>query len=509
MDRRNAPLVSRPVWFLAGITLLVHLATAENYGIFRDELYYLACADHLAWGYVDHPPLSVAFLALFRSVFGDSLLALRLVPALLHAGVVLGTGRLANQMGAEGFGATLAALCVLVAPGFLGLTSFYSMNALDLAFYLAAMLAYAQILAQGGKRPWIILGLIVGLGLLNKYSMAFLAAGFGIGLLLSSRRRELLAPGRWIGLAIAVLLFAPHLAWQIAHGWPTREFIANAQQYKMSALAPGEFLFQVFLEMQPPSILVWGAGLLALLFAPRLRPMRPFGIAWLVVLAILLVERSKPYYLDATFPMLFAAGGVVWERVARQRGWGWTRWAQVACLSVSGIVISPYAIPVLPPETYIAYNKILKINPESGENHEMGPLPQHFADRFGWREMAEAIAAVYDGLSPEDQASCLIVARNYGQAGAIDYFGPELGLPPAVSQHNSFYLWGPGGDDFAVVISIGQSREDLLTAFEQVEEAGRFDHPYAMPYERRSPIYVCRGWRMSVAEAWRLGRMYI
>jgi hypothetical protein len=497
------------VFVAAAATLAAHLATANGYGIFRDEFYYLACADHLAWGYVDHPPLSIALLAVVRAVAGDSALALRVVPGLLHALAVAGTGMLAGRMGARGFGAGVAALCTAIAPGLLGMTSFYSMNAIDLALWVAALLVFAEILRGGGSRCWLLLGVVVGLGLLNKYSMAFLAIGLGVGLLFSRRRADLKSPWPWAAAAIAALLFAPHLVWEAAHDWPTREFVANAQQYKISDLTAGAFLKQVVLEMLPPSIVVWAPGLAALLAWRELRPMRALGVAWLVVLAILLVQQSKPYYMNVAFPIAFAAGGVVWERIGTGRVRTCLRAALVLVLLVAGAAAAPFALPLLPPERFVAYSAALGIESESGENHAMGPLPQHFADRFGWAEMARAVAAVYDALPPEDRSRALIVARNYGEAGALRYYGRALGLPPAVSQHNSFYLWGPGRDDFDVVIAIGQDEEGLRVAFDSVVEAGRSDHPLAMPYERDQPIFVCRGLKLPPDEAWRRGRLYI
>ena len=493
---------------IALVVLVVHLASATGYGIFRDELYYLACADHLAFGYVDHPPLSIGILALVRAIAGDSLWVLRAVPALLHALTVLATAALARRMGAQRFGAALAALCIAVAPGLLGGASFYSMNSLDSILWTLAVLCYVRVLQGGATRAWLALGLCVGLGLLNKYSMAFLAVGMSIGLLFSQRRRALATRGPWLALALAGLLFLPHILWQIAHDWPTREFIANAQRFKIAELSVPDFLLQVFLEMNPATLFVWSVGLAVLLFWRELRDFRALGVAWLVVLAILLQQESKPYYLNVAFPMLFAAGARFWERSVATR-WRGLFGAQCALAALSGVVLAPFAMPLLSPPSYVRYAQALGVAPQTSEVHELGPLPQHFADRFGWPEMASAMAEAYRGLTPQEQATCMILGRNYGQTGALLYYGRRLGLPPAVGQHNSFYLWGPGGSEFSVVLSIGQSREDLLTAFDEVTEVGRFDHPYAMPYERDSPIYLCRGWRLPVDAAWRLGRLYI
>lgn len=499
----------RVVYAIALLVLVAHLLTAHGYGIFRDEYYYLACANHLAWGYVDHPPLSIAVLAGWRAVFGDSMFALRVPPAILHALIVLGTAALASRMGARGCGRTLAAVCAAFAPGLLGLTSFYSMNAIELVLWVAALLVFARALERDVLRDWLLLGFVVGLGLLNKYSMAMLVLGMFVGILVSERGGVLRSKRPWLGLLVAVVLFAPHVLWQIQHDWPTREFIANAQQYKMAEMNVLGFLTQVWLEMQPPSVLVWVPGLIALAVWRPLRPVRPLGIAFVVVAAVLLVQKSKPYYLDAAFPIAFAAGGVWWEHVARTRGGRYALNSVFLVLAVSAVAIAPYAMPLLSVERFVEYNDVLGIVPSSGENHELGVLPQHFADRFGWPEYAEAVNRVYLSLTDEERAHSVIVARNYGQAGALLYHGRVLGLPRVIAQHNSFYLWGPGEDRVDVAIVVGMSAESLMEVYESVVERGRFDHPYAMPYERSRPIFVCKGLKIPLAEAWMRGRLYI
>jgi 4-amino-4-deoxy-L-arabinose transferase-like glycosyltransferase len=496
------------LWFAFAVFAL-HLATATGYGIFRDEYYYLACADHLAWGYVDHPPFSIAFLAAWKALFGDSALALRIPPAILHGLVVWWVAVLAQRMGAGTLGRATAAACAGLAGGLLGMCASYSMNAFDLAAWVGLALIFERILHEGGPRWWITFGVVLGLGLLNKYSVGVLGFGLGLGLLASPARRDLMTRWPWVAVAITLVLLAPHVVWQAVNDWPTREFIANAQAEKITRVSPAEFLLESWLEALPPSVMVWLPGLLGLLFWPRLREWRAFGIAWVAAFVVFNVQVSKPYYLNAAYPMIFAAGGAVWTAIGTGRRTRAVAVGVLVTVVACGLFFSPYAIPVLPPETFVRYTDMVGIEPGNAENTEAAPMPQHLADRFGWKELTETVARVYESLPPEDQKSCLIVGQNYGEAGALLYHGRALGLPPAVSQHNSFYTWGPGGDHFDVVIVVGQGREELGSVFESVVEAARYDDPWAMPFERNLPIWVCRGWKRPVAEIWRAGRFYI
>jgi hypothetical protein len=247
------------------------------------------------------------------------------------------------------------------------------------------------------------------------------------------------------------------------------------------------------------------AGLLWLLLARKGRPYRALGIVYVVAFAIMAVQHSKPYYLGPAYPPLLAAGAIVVEGIP----WRWMRPASVLLLLVGGVVVAPFAIPVLPVESFIAYQRALGQTPTPSEKQTLGPLPQFFADRFGWEELTEAVAAVYRALPTEDQRRVAIVTSNYGEAGALRYLGRRFSLPPAVSQHNSFYLWGPGREGVDVAILVGMDPDKLRDAWTSIEVAGRFQSPYAMPYEQRRPILVCRGLKLPLEEAWRRGKHFI
>jgi len=493
----------------------LQLAAIRPYGYFRDELYSLACADHLGWGYVDHPPLSIAALHLWRALFGDSLVALRLPPALAGAAVVYLTGRLAAALGGGAVAALVACASCLAAPAFAGFHHYYSMNALDhLAWVVAACLS-ARILAAPRPALWIALGVTLGLGLLNKWSVAWLGAGLALGLALTPARRALATPWPYACAAIAALIVAPNLIWQAAHGWPTLEFMRNALAGKYVRLSPGAFFGEVALLLNPATAPISIAGLAAPFFAERLRPFRALSIALLVVIAIVASSGSgKPEYLLSAAPIAFALGATWWEGLVTARLGAWARRAAVAALIVPMAallaVAIPFAVPVLPAEDLIAYGKRVGITPKTSEKKEIGELPQFYADMHGWPELVEAAAAAFATLSEEERRCAKIWARTggYGSAAAIDVLGRSRGLPRAISGHNSYWLWGFGPDDRCAVIVLGGAPERLDALFAEVTQVATVECGYCMPYENHKPVYVARGMRRSWAELWPLLRHY-
>jgi hypothetical protein len=500
-----------PIFVLATALAVVglQLATGWRYGLFRDELYYLACANHLDWGYVDHPPLSIVALAGVRGLLGDSLLAVRLVPALLFGLLVWLAARLARELGGGRFAQSLAALAVAVAPQFLALTGFYSMNAFDLVFWAVAALLVARLARTDDARLWRPLGLVMGAGLLNKISILLFAFGLAVAVLVTPLRRHVARRELWEGVLLALLLFSPYVLWQLRHDWATLEFMRNAERYKNVGLSPLSLATAELRDVHPLNAPIWLLGLVWLLFGSSGRRFRPLGIVLVVTFAVLAVQHSKPYYLGSAFPMLLAAGALVVESLTGARSSRWIRPALLVVLATGGAVAAPLAIPVLPVETVIAYQRALGLTPTPAERTRLGPLDQHFADRFGWQELTREVARIYDALPAGERTNARIATRNYGEAGAIDYYGRSYGLPSAVSPHNNYYLWGPDRAAAPVWIMVGWPTKELADAFTQVEVAGRVESPYAMPSETRWPIHLCRGLKTPLDEAWRRGKMFI
>lgn len=493
---------------VALISLLLHLFAAPHYGYFRDELYYLACADHLELGYVDHPPLSIVLLSLWRSVFGDSLFALRLLPALAGAGLVFLVGRLSRDLGGGRFAQLLAAAAVVASPVFLALTRFYSMNAFDLVLWTMCAIAMLRAIDRREVYSWLLLGLIFGATLLNKLSGAWVIGGLFVGLALTDSRRWLRRPEPWIALVTGLLILLPHLFWQIAHEWPTIEFIRNATREKMLGTSPAGFVADQILGMNPASLPLWAGALVFAFASPLGRRGRIFAWLYLSVAALLLVSASsRSYYLAAAYPPLLALGGVAWEHWSDRRRW--LRPLLVAPLVFVGVILTPLALPLLPVDTFIRYQAALGLAPRTEERQQLGALPQYYADMFGWEELTALVARAYATLPPEEQAHCRIFAQNYGQAAAIDHFGSRLGLPAALCGHNSYALWSAADADWSILILIGGSREEYLKIFESVTVVGRTEAKYALPAEQGLEVSVARGLKIPKEEALRLARRLI
>ena len=492
----------RTLLALAFVKLLVHFGVNLYDNLFRDEFYYIACGRHLDFGYVDHPPFMAIVAAVTELLLGDSLFAIRLPAAIAGALLVFMAGMLTRELGGNKSAQNLAGLAALIVPVYLGTHGFLSMNVFDQLFWLAA--ATILVLNIRNEKPlyWILFGVIVGVGLQNKLSLVFFLFGFLPGVLLTPKRRWLLDKWAWCSGLIATVIFLPHILWQIAYGWPTLEFIHNAATLKNVEMPPQEFLGAQILEVHPFLFPVWVAGFGWYLFSKEGARFRLVGWLCVIITVLLAFQNSKSYYLSPLHSILLAAGAIAVENAIARHRWHWLRPALWIVLILGGLVTMPFTLPALPPDTYAAYSSALGISPPHGERSETGVLPQHLADRYGWEEMVATVASVYDQLTPEERSECVLFAENYGEAGAIDYFGPRYGLPPAVCLHNSYHLWGPGKRAGKVVIAVGLSRGFLSKIFEEVEQSAVHVHEYAMPYESNLPVYVCRRPKYTMQELW-------
>jgi hypothetical protein len=485
----------------------LHLAVVNHYGIFRDELYYLACGRHLAWGYVDHPPV-VALMGRAAAWFGESMLAIRILPILLSGLLVFLVGAIARRLGGERFAQVLAASVVSLSPHFLFVFHILSMNSVEVVLW--ALAAWLVLVAVQTERawPWLAFGVAAGVGLLSKHSMAVFGFGIFAGLLVTPARRALLTPWPWIGGLIAAALFTPHLWWQHVHGWPTAEFVRNAQEFKIAEQSVGSFLTQLALMMTPIALPLWLAGAWWLLAGRASTAGRLLAVCAIVVALVFIAQRSKPYYATAVMPMLLAAGAVALERATdRRRIW---RRTAAAVLIAGAVPIVPMGLPLVPEDTFTRYTAALGITPANQERQELGVLPQHFADMHGWDELAREVSRVYEQLPAGERATARVWAQNYGEAGALEHFASRgrYPMPRVISPHNNYWFWGPG-DEGGTLIVIGGRREDMEAAFERVDDAGRTSCRYCMPYENNLAIRIGRGWKLRLGDVWLRERRFI
>jgi len=500
-ERRLALTAGAAILCLAGLKLAIHLYAGRHYGYFVDELYYLACSRHLDWGYVDQPPLIAWITLVARTVLGESLAAIRFLPAVAGAALVGLTALLAREFGGRRFAQALAALAVLIAPGFLAMHNLLTMNVFEPLFWMGCAWLLILIVKTGNSRLWIWFGLLAGFGLENKYSMLIFGAGAILGLLLTEQRRSLATRWLWAGGAIAFLIFLPNLLWNVQHQFPFLELQANIRRSGRDVpLGPVPFFGEEILAMHPLTLPIWLAGLWFFFGSKPGKSFRALGWAWILSAAIIVALSPRIYYLFPAYPLLFAGGAVAWEVwLDTQPAWRKAIWP--ALMLVGGPALAPLAIPVLSPEGYIRYSHALHLAQPAVETHKLGPLPQIFADQFGWEEMAAAVAGVYQDLPPEVRSKTAIFGQNYGQAGAIDLFGPRYGLPPAISGHQSYFLWGPRNYTGESVIVMGGRQDDLQLRFASVRKVARAAHPYSMPYEHID-IFYCRGLNQPLREIW-------
>ena len=497
------------VTVLALFKLIFHLATSSGYGYFRDELYYIAASKHLAWGYVDFPPFVAFITAITRRLFGESLFALHLFPALAGALIVLLAGLMARELGGGKFAQGLAALAVLVAPQFLGTDSLLSMDAFDQLWWVLAAYVVILIFKRDDPRLWLAFGIVAGIGFLTKVTMAYFGAALVVGLLLTSHRKYLTSKWLWLGGVIALVIFSPYIVWQIANGFPTLDFWKMYASGKTYPVTPIEFIAQQILIMQPFALPLWLAGLAHFLFARDGKNYRPLGISYVVLFVVFMLQQAKSYFFAPAYPMLFAAGALALERFIARRAWNWLKPTYATLLIVSGALMAPMAMPLLPVEMFISYASPLGSDATiKQERLQTAELPQHFADRFGWEEMTATVARVYRGLSPQEQAQACIFTGNYGEAGAIDFFGKKYGLPNAISGHNSYWLWGPADCTGEIVIGVGIQRQDWEGGFARVEQADVVHCQYCMPYENNRPVYLGRDLQIPLKANWIRVRHY-
>jgi hypothetical protein len=501
---QRPPIAERILIILfSTVALLIHVLTNGRYGYFRDELYYIACGQHLAFGYVDQPPLSILLLRLSEVLLGSSLFSIRLLPGLAGAATVAVTGLIARELGGRAWAIALACAGTLAALFNLAVGNFFSMNAFEPLFWTGCTYLLVRIINGGSPSLWLWFGALLGLSLENKHSTAFFAAGIFVALLLTPQRRHLASKWVWLGGLISFVIALPNILWQLQHHWPTYELLSNiARSDKNVALSPVEFIVQQIVFMNPGTLPLWLSGLIWSFSSRDGRRYMAVGIIYLVALAEFILLHGKSYYLAPAYPMLFAAGGVAVEHIFAT-SLKWIKPGLLVLILATGALSAPLALPILPPEKLVAYMQAIGLQLPRTETSHTSPLPQIFADQFGWEQMVGSVDHVYHHLRAEGEKRAAIFCQNYGEAGAIDFFGPKFGLPPAISGHQNYFLWGPRDWDGEVALVLDTRDDDEREQFGSVEDLGQIvSSPWAMPFERRTHIYLCRDLKSNVREFW-------
>ena len=456
---------------------------------------------HLRLWRMDFPPAIALVAEAVRAALGDSLLAVRLVPALAGTALVVFAALVARELGGGRWAQALAALGVLASPLFLRSANLFQPVVLDQLTWTAALFALLRLSREERPRWWILLGVALGAGLLTKFSAAFIGLGLLLALLATYRRAWLLTPWPWLAALLALAIGSPGIVGQLRLGFPVRGQLADLRQAQLERVTPLGFLAGQLLW--GPATLIGAAGLAGLLADRRLRALRVVGWTCLWVFVILMALHGKAYYAGPVYPTLIGAGGVMLERARGKRLGPALRWGGVVALLVTMVVLLPIGVPILPPSAMARYARAIGASSALRTNTgEMERLPQDYADMLGWEEQARAVARVYRSLPAPDRARTVLVGANYGEAGALDFFGPRYGLPAVVSPTGSFWFFGPGTKPGEVVVTIGAGREDLVPLFDSVEAAGRVTSPWSVAEERDLTIYVARGPHRTLQEIW-------
>lgn len=503
---RNAVL-----FYISLFKLLLLIIFADNYGLFRDEYYYIECSKHLAWGFVDQPPLSPFILAISRLLFGDSILGIRIFAYLAGSAIVFMGGLLAREIGGNRFAEVVTAVTILFCGVILGTSGYFSMNAFDILFSTVFFYLLIKLVKTDNPKLWLAIGMICGIGLMNKLSFLFLGFGLFVGLILTPQRKYFKSKYLWLAAAIAFIIFLPNILWQVFNDFPTLEFMRNAAQYKNEPLSPTGFLIGAMMELNPgftPIVLI---GIYFLFFNKKGKAFSIIGWIFISVLLVFMFNNAKPYYMGILYPAILAAGAVelekIVERFLTKRVWAYA--VIIILLIPSFIVVTPFAIPALPVDDFITFQETIGIKPSSGERSKEGVLPQFFADRFGWEEMVQDVAKAYNKLSKKEKSQVIIIADNYGEAGAIDYYRKKYGLPKVISPHNNYWIWGNDtkfNADVYIILDI--TREEALKFFKEVEFGVSHHHPLGKPSENFD-IYIGRKPKGKLSDIWNDIRNFI
>ncbi len=495
----------------AAVEFALHMFRAPEYGFFFDEFYTIALSRHLAFGYVDLPPLVPLLVAFSRALLGDSLFAYHIFPALAGAGTLVFICLITKEFGGKTFAVALSALGFIIVPVWLVIDSIFCYDSIDQLVLAGFLYALVRFLHSGNRRLWILLGLIAGIACMTKMTILFLGPGFLIALLISKYRKDLLTPWPWLGAALCLIIVSPYLLWELANHWPTLEYWINYDALRMYPASLPQFLINLLVYMYVLLLPLWLVGLYRIF--RRLDGVNYgfLGVMFVITLAIMFVLHSPARMLAELFMPLLAAGAVLVEDLSSKAAWGrWMRAGIVTYLVAIGVISVLLSLPILPMDRLQSLAKAIKpwsLVAKEFKGQSFGASSPLLPEDIGWDELVQDVAAVYHELPEGDRAAAGIYADWYGHAGAIDELGPKYGLPHAVSGSLTYYLWGPGYS-WDVMIIIADRTNMMNVFFDEcdLKKVGQYDYgagPSGVPY-----IYVCREPKVSPNAIWSSIKFY-
>jgi hypothetical protein len=514
-------------YIIALATVALHLAFCHRFGYYRDELYFIDCAKHLAWGYVDQPPLT-PFVAWLTAPLGFPVWALRLLPGVLCGVTVLFGCAIAREFGGRAFAQTLTALAIALAPGLIGIAYGLSTEMLSPTAWTILIYLTVRLVKTENARLYIPIALVVTIAMYAKYSIAACAIALVVGLAVTGHAR--LLRSRWlvVGVALTILLVLPNALWQIRHGLPMLEVIHN-DQLNRHALANGMadespnrwinaiYMFALqFAYNNPLFAPVWIWGLVWLwryrgVYPERAQvraqddkryPYRYITVAYLLLLGLLIISIGRGYYMQGMYPALFAAGAVAINGAIAAKAL-WLKPAILAAAFIAGLPLFPLSLPILPLPQYMAYERAIGLSrpaPPDNTRHLINPM---FADQLGWKTMTQTVAGAYWSLPAAQRKITAVFADRYAYAGALNYYGPRYGLPAVISPNNQYYLWGTRGYSGSSMLAVGATDYWLLLHwFGSVKQVAVYRNDYRWMLEGPLPIYICTHPRVPLAVMW-------
>ena len=474
------------------VKLLLHFLTNTIYEVHRDGLLYIELGKHMSWGFMSVPPSIAVFASISRLLFDDTAFGINFFPAIIGASSLIIIGIMVKEMGGNKMAQFIALLAYLVSPAFLRSNSLFQPVSFDEFYWLLIAFLVFRLINTEKPMYWIWIGVTAGAAFLNKYLVVFFLIGLVVSIFLSPLRKWLRSPYPYIGALIALLIALPNLIWQYRHDWPVVNHMRELTENQLVNVRIDVFLLEQ-IWMNFPVILIWIPGLIFILFFREGIKYRIFGFAYLFTILLLIIFRGKHYYTLGLYPMLFAFGGFALVRWFRGKLVA-TRYVVIAFAIIIGILGIPLSLPILKPESFIRYSRIVGLENsqrwEEGEYHE---LPQDYADMIGWKELSGIVSEAYNSLTPAEKERCTIFANNYGEAGAINFYGKKLGLPTAISFSDSYLYWAPDSIRGDCLIKIGES-DDIIGMYNDVRIVGRISTPHAREFG--VPVYLFKDPKM-------------
>lgn len=475
------------------VKLLIHFLTSTNYELHRDEMLYFSMGGHLSWGFASTPPF-ISFLAfIVKNVFGYSEFFVKLFPALFGASILLLVALLIRDLGGKGFAVFSGCFAIIISTSMLRSSSLFMPVIIELFFWMLFLYFVFKLISTQNPRYWIAIGISFGLAFLNKYSILVLGFSTFIAFLVSDHRKILLSKYLIYGIIAGLLIMLPNIIWQINHGFAVYTHMSELYRTQLVNVSPLNFILDQIM-MNFSSFLIWFTGLVGVLFFKQERRYRLFGYILILVVFMFLILKGKSYYTLGVYSIMFAFGGYYLEKYFVGRLKTLLSYLIIIVSFAFGMLLLPLGLPVLPQkgmEKYCTFfSKYVTPAPMRSEDNTYYPLPQDYMDMTGWKELSALVSTVYDKLDSNQKNDCIVYANNYGQAGAIDFYGKQYGLPTPICVNDSYIFWAPDSLSAYNFIVIDDQLGDIPIIFKNYSEVGEIQNIYFR--ENGLKVYLCQ-----------------